>query len=71
MVLAALAAAVLAVMPDVRFTYEPDPVRDGIVQCWPGRLDDTESTRDWGWRSELDLAEMTGRMLAALRAEGE
>ena len=65
-----MAAAVLAVMPEVEFTYAPDPVRDAIVQSWPGRLDDTESTRDWGWRSEVDLAEMTDRMLAALRAEG-
>jgi threonine 3-dehydrogenase len=66
-----MAAAVLAVLPDVEFTYVPDPVRDGIVQSWPGRLDDTESTCDWGWRSEVDLAGMTERMLAVLRAEGE
>jgi len=66
-----MAAAVLAVMPEVRFTYEPDPVRDGIVQSWPGRLDDAESTLDWGWRSEVDLAGMTERMLAALRTQGE
>ena len=64
-----MAAAVLAKLPHVEFTYAPDPVRDAVVQSWPGALDDTESTRDWGWKSELDLAGMTDRMLAALQAE--
>ena len=66
-----MAAAVLERMPEVRFTYQPDPARDEIVQSWPFALDDAESARDWGWRAELDLAAMTKRMLAAISAEIE
>ncbi len=64
-----MAAAVLKKMPAVKFTYKPDPVRDAIVRSWPFAMDDVESTRDWGWRAEFDLAAMTQRMLTALTAE--
>jgi threonine 3-dehydrogenase len=64
-----MAAAVLEQLPDVKFIYNPDPVRDEIVQSWPFRLDDTDAANDWGWRAELDLTAMTARMLAALRVD--
>ena len=65
-----MAAAVLERLPEVRFTYKVDPARNAIVRSWPFTLDDSDSTRDWGWKAELDLAAMTERMLAALTAEG-
>lgn len=65
---AEMAAAVLARLPQIEFSYKPDPIRNAIVKSWPLRFDDAASARDWGWRSRFDLEAMTDRMLAALQA---
>lgn len=39
-------------------TYDPD-FRDGIAQSWPKSLDDSNARRDWGWKHEYGLPEMT------------
>ena len=44
-------------------TYENDPVRQGIADSWPDRMDDTAAREDWGWDPKYDLAAMTADML--------
>lgn len=53
--------------PDFTCNFEPDE-RQAIADSWPQSLDDTPARREWGWKPDFGLSEMTVDMLAALRA---
>ena len=53
-----IAAAAAAVIPGAAFTFEPDPVRQAILDSWPRALDDRLARRDWGWEPSYDLPRM-------------
>jgi nucleoside-diphosphate-sugar epimerase len=63
-----LAAAIREHIPDFSITYDVDPVRQGIADSWPRRIDDTAARDEWGWQPEYDLASMTEEMIAQLRS---
>jgi len=63
-----MAAAVKKHLPDVIFTYKPDPVLTPMVESWPKHLDDSAARRDWGWRPSYDLAMITQEMIQILQA---
>ncbi|HEY4239807.1 MAG TPA: NAD-dependent epimerase/dehydratase family protein [Kofleriaceae bacterium] len=62
-----IAASVQAAIPGAKFTYQPDPVRQGILDSWPKALDDTNARRDWGWAPTYDLAGMTDDLVPKIR----
>ena len=35
--------------PTTTVTYKPSPMRQMIVDSWPGEVDDSAARRDWGW----------------------
>jgi len=43
--------------PDADVSYEPVPVKQRIVDSWPGDVDDSRARRDWGLTHEHGLAE--------------
>ncbi|XP_008295997.1 L-threonine 3-dehydrogenase, mitochondrial-like [Stegastes partitus] len=51
------------VLPDLRVTYNVDPVRQAIADGWPMALEDSAARRDWGWKHEYDLPELVQTML--------
>ncbi len=53
-------------IPDFTITYEPD-FRQKIADSWPASIDDSRAREDWGWKHDLDLAEMTNIMLENLK----
>lgn len=53
-------------IPDFTMTYEVDPLRQAIADSWPNKMDDSEATRQWGWRPEYDLPAMTEEMINTL-----
>lgn len=53
-------------IPDFKISYEPD-FRQAIADSWPQSIDDSEAQRDWGWKSEISLNEMTKIMLENLK----
>jgi nucleoside-diphosphate-sugar epimerase len=57
-----LAAEIKKHIPDFTISYKPD-FRQQIAESWPGSIDDTEARKDWGWKHEFGLAEMTRVML--------
>ncbi|RYF96286.1 MAG: NAD-dependent epimerase/dehydratase family protein [Chitinophagaceae bacterium] len=52
-------------IPDFVMRYEPD-YRQAIANSWPQSIDDSVARRDWGWKHEYDLPEMTTDMFANL-----
>ncbi|TKS66227.1 L-threonine 3-dehydrogenase, mitochondrial [Collichthys lucidus] len=51
------------VLPDLKVTYNVDPVRQSIADGWPMVLEDSAARRDWGWKHEYDLPELVQTML--------
>ncbi len=63
---ARLAEAIRAHRPEFRIHYEVDPVRQGIAESWPRRIDDSAARREWGWRPEYGVDGMVADMLEKL-----
>jgi nucleoside-diphosphate-sugar epimerase len=53
-------------IPDFEISYDVDPVRQGIADSWPKRLDDSAAREEWGWRPQFDAATMVADMLQKL-----
>ena len=54
-------------IPDFEMEYVDDPLRQGIADSWPNRLDDTCARVEWDWKPEYDLDTMTKDMIEKLR----
>ncbi len=63
----ALAAAIQRHIPDFVIDYDVDPLRQGIADSWPRRLDDSAAREEWGWDPDYDLDTMAEDMLLNLR----
>jgi nucleoside-diphosphate-sugar epimerase len=46
---------VVKAFPTANITFEPDLKRQGIVDSWPGDVDDTAARRDWGFAPKYGL----------------
>jgi nucleoside-diphosphate-sugar epimerase len=46
---------VVKAFPSANITFEPDVKRQGIVDTWPGDVDDTAARRDWGFAPKYGL----------------
>lgn len=62
-----LAAAIRKHIPGFEIDYDVDPLRQGIAESWPRRLDDTAAREEWGWQPDYDLNAMVEDMLLNLR----
>lgn len=60
-----IAAEIKKHIPDFAITYKPD-FRQQIADSWPASIDDSSARKDWGWKHEFDLQEMTNVMLENL-----
>ncbi len=47
---------VMKEFPSAEVTFEAHSSRQGIVDSWPGDIDDTVARRDWNWAPEYDQA---------------
>ena len=54
-------------IPEFEMEYEVDPLRQGIADSWPNKLDDTCARVEWDWNPEYDLDAMTKDMIEKLR----
>jgi threonine 3-dehydrogenase len=62
-----IAKSVMRTIPDAKFTYVPDPVRQAILDSWPKAIDDAAARRDWGWKPKFDLDGMTDDLVPRIR----
>ncbi|MBD3581704.1 L-threonine 3-dehydrogenase [Flavobacterium selenitireducens] len=53
-------------LPDFEITYNPD-FRQKIADSWPSSIDDSSARKDWGWKHEFDMGNMTADMLLHLK----
>jgi len=63
-----LAEVIAHQVPGFRMSYQVDPVRQGIADSWPRRLDDSAARREWGWAPSFDVEAMVVDMLENLRS---
>ena len=61
-----LADAIQAQIPEFKIDYEPD-FRQAIADSWTESIDDTPARKDWGWKPQYDLKEMTKDMIEHLK----
>jgi len=52
-------------LPKFEISYKPD-FRQKIADSWPQSIDDSEAKKDWGWKNNTTLEEMTAIMLKNL-----
>ncbi len=62
-----LAEAIARRVPGFSIGYEVDPMRQGIADSWPRRLDDSAARREWGWAPEYDMDAMVDDMILNLK----
>ncbi len=53
-------------IPKFEISYKPD-FRQAIADSWPGSIDDSAATKDWGWKPDFDLPKMTKTMLENIK----
>lgn len=54
-------------IPDFVMTYDIDPLKKGIADSWPNKMDDSCARSEWGWKPQYDLSSMTVDMLKILK----
>lgn len=55
-------------IPDFEISYNPD-FRQKIADSWPASIDDSAARKDWGWKHEFELGNMTVDMLEHLKEQ--
>jgi nucleoside-diphosphate-sugar epimerase len=63
-----IAEAIKLHIPEFTIDYKPD-FRQQIADGWPKSIDDSAARRDWGWKHEFDLDNMTSDMLMHLKEQ--
>ena len=59
---AEIAASIKTYIPDFSVSYKPD-YRQHIAESWPQSIDDSVARKDWGWKEDYHLGNMTKDML--------
>jgi nucleoside-diphosphate-sugar epimerase len=61
-----IAAEIKKHIPGFVMDYKVDPVRQGIAESWPNKMDDSCARKEWGWKPTFDLPTMTKDMIQVL-----
>lgn len=62
-----IGAEIRKLLPDFRFDYRVDPVRQAIADSWPDSLDVSAAAEEWGFRPLYDLAATSANMVLELQ----
>jgi nucleoside-diphosphate-sugar epimerase len=61
-----LAAEITKHYPNFSIAYEPD-FRQKIADSWPASIDDSAARKDWGWKNDFNIENMTVEMFKNLK----
>jgi nucleoside-diphosphate-sugar epimerase len=61
-----IAAEIRKHIPGFVMDYKVDPVRQGIAESWPNKMDDSCARKEWNWKPTFDLPTMTKDMIEVL-----
>jgi nucleoside-diphosphate-sugar epimerase len=50
---------------EFKISYKPD-FRQKIADSWPASIDDSSARKDWNWKNDFNLQNMTDEMLKQL-----
>ncbi len=53
-------------IPDFTINYKPD-FRQQIAESWPNSIDDNEARKDWNWKHQYSLEDLTIEMIKNLK----
>jgi len=59
-------AAIKKYKPEFEMDYNVDPLKQGIAESWPDKMDDSCARAEWDWQPAYDLDAMTKDMLEKL-----
>jgi threonine 3-dehydrogenase len=62
-----IAASVAKRVVGAKLTFRPDPRRQAILDSWPRILDDANARREWGWKPEFTLEQMSDDLVPKIR----
>jgi threonine 3-dehydrogenase len=62
-----IARSVAKRVPGAKLTFRADPRRQAILDSWPRSLEDHNARRDWGWKPEFDLEQMSDDLIPRIR----
>ena len=54
-------------IPNFKMDYDVDPVKQGIAESWPNKMDDSAAREEWGWNPKWDIDKMTQDMLKVIK----
>lgn len=60
-------ASIQKVIPEFKIIYEVDPLRQGIADSWPNKIDTHCAIEEWNFMSFYDLDKMTQDMISAIK----
>jgi len=63
-----LTQAIKKHIPNFEISYAPD-FRQAIADSWPKSLDDQNARRDWHWKHQFGIDEMTADMIKRLKSQ--
>jgi len=55
-------------LPEFKITYKPD-FRQNIANSWPSSINDSNARKDWNWKHNFDLDNITNQMLFNLKSK--
>lgn len=55
-------------LPEFKITYKPD-FRQNIANSWPSNINDSNARKDWNWKHNFDLDNITNQMLSNLKSK--
>lgn len=61
-----IAASIKEHLPNFTINYKPD-FRQGIAEGWPNSIDDSEAKKDWNWKHNYNLEDITVEMINNLK----
>jgi nucleoside-diphosphate-sugar epimerase len=66
-----IAEAVKMKIPNAKINFKPDPEKTQILKSWAQKIDESEATKEWGWKREYTLQQTINDFIEEVRMNPE